>query len=44
MLRQVTNAAISNNTSNLPQEIAIVDCAASIECDDNRMLTEAKQG
>jgi hypothetical protein len=44
MLRQVTNAAISNNTSNLPQEIAMVGCAASIKCDDNRLLTEANQG
>jgi hypothetical protein len=44
MLRQVTNAAISNNTSNLPQEITMVGCAAPVICEDNRLLTEAKQG
>jgi hypothetical protein len=38
----VANAEVSNNISNVPQTIAMTDCADTVQAEGNRMLTTSK--
>jgi hypothetical protein len=42
VLRNVANAEVSNNISNVPQTIAMTDCADTVQAEGNRMLTTSK--
>jgi hypothetical protein len=42
VLREVANAELSSNVSNVPQTIAMTDCADTVQAEDNRLLTTSK--
>ena len=44
VLRNVANAEVSNNVSDVPQTIAMTDCADTVKTENNRLLTAAKLG
>ena len=44
VLRNVANAEVSNNVSDVPQTIAMTDCADTVKTENNRQLTAAKLG
>ena len=44
VLRNVANAEVSNNVSDVPLTIAMTDCADTVKTENNRMLTAAKLG
>lgn len=44
VLRNVANAEVSNNVSDVPQTIAMTDCADTVKTENNRLLTAARLG
>lgn len=44
VLRNVANAEVANNVSDVPQTIAMTDCADTVRTENNRLLTAANPG